>query len=69
VLGVLDSYWNYLMAMENWEMDTGMFTNPEVNIKTAVLSLFVLVLGGALAGLIPATKAAKINPIEALHSE
>jgi putative ABC transport system permease protein len=56
-------------GMEVGEMDTGMFTNPEVNIKTAVLSLFVLVLGGALAGMIPATKAAKINPIEALHSE
>jgi putative ABC transport system permease protein len=56
-------------GLETWEMDTGMFANPEVNIKTAVLSLFVLVLGGALAGLIPATKAAKINPIEALHSE
>jgi len=56
-------------AMESYDIDTGMFANPEVNMTTALLSLFVLVLGGALAGLIPATKAAKINPIEALHSE
>jgi putative ABC transport system permease protein len=56
-------------ALETWELDTGMFANPEVNINTALISLFVLVLGGALAGLIPATKAARINPIEALHSE
>jgi putative ABC transport system permease protein len=56
-------------GLETLDMDTGMFANPEVNIKTAVLSLFVLVIGGALAGLIPATKAARINPIEALHSE
>jgi len=55
--------------MEEFEMDSGMFANPEVNITTALLSLFVLVLGGALAGLIPATKAARINPIEALHAE
>jgi len=55
--------------MEEFEMDSGMFANPEVNITTALLSLFVLVLGGALAGLIPAAKAARINPIEALHAE
>ncbi len=56
-------------VMEANDIDTGMFASPEVNMTTALLSLFVLVLGGALAGLIPATKAAKINPIEALHSE
>jgi putative ABC transport system permease protein len=56
-------------ALENWQIDAGMFANPEVNLTTAVLSLFVLVISGALAGLIPASKAAKINPIEALHSE
>jgi putative ABC transport system permease protein len=56
-------------VLETMEMDTGMFANPEVNINTALVSLLVLVLGGALAGLIPATKAARINPIEALHAE
>jgi len=55
--------------MEEYGLETGMFGNPEVNITTALLSVLVLVLGGALAGLIPATKAARINPIEALHSE
>jgi len=57
------------LAMEKYQLDTGMFGNPEVNIYTALLSLAVLVMGGALAGLIPALKAASINPIEALHSE
>ncbi|NJN24809.1 MAG: ABC transporter permease [Cyclobacteriaceae bacterium] len=56
-------------ALETFEIETGMFANPEVNIQTAVVALFVLVICGALAGLIPATKAAKINPIEALHAE
>ncbi len=56
-------------AMEKFQLDSGMFSNPEVNIYTALLSLVVLVLGGALAGLIPALKAASVNPIEALHSE
>ncbi len=56
-------------GLETFELDTGMFANPEVDIKTAVVALFILVLGGALAGMIPATKAARINPIEALHAE
>lgn len=56
-------------GLEKFQLDTGMFANPEVNIKTALIALLVLVIGGALAGLIPATKAARINPIEALHAE
>ncbi len=56
-------------GLETWEIETGMFANPEVNIQTAISALFVLVFCGALAGLIPATKASKINPIEALHAE
>ena len=56
-------------ALVEFEVETGMFANPEVNMQTALMSLFVLILGGAIAGLIPATKAARINPIEALHAE
>ena len=43
-----------------------MFGPPEVNISTAVTSLITLIIFGALAGLIPAQKAAKISPIEAI---
>ena len=56
-------------GMDEWNIETGMFSNPEVNLKSAILSLLVLVVCGALAGLVPATKAAKVNPIEALHAE
>lgn len=56
-------------GIEEFSIETGMFSNPEVNIYTAFMALAVLVLCGALAGLFPATKAAKINPIEALHAE
>ncbi len=56
-------------GMEEWNIETGMFANPEVNLQSAIFSLLVLVICGALAGLIPATKAARINPIEALHAE
>ena len=56
-------------GMDEWNIETGMFSNPEVNLKSAILSLLVLVVCGALAGLVPAAKAAKVNPIEALHAE
>ncbi|MCK5209280.1 MAG: ABC transporter permease [Cyclobacteriaceae bacterium] len=56
-------------GMDEWNIETGMFSNPEVNLKSAIFSLLVLVICGALAGLVPAAKAAKVNPIEALHAE
>ena len=56
-------------GLEEFKIDTGMFSNPEVDLKTAFSALLILVFCGALAGLFPASKAAKINPIEALHAE
>lgn len=44
-----------------------MFGPPEVKIETAIASLLTLIFFGALAGLIPARKAAKISPIEAIR--
>ncbi len=46
-----------------------MFRNPSVNLGTALWATAVLVVAGALAGLIPARKAAAIRPIEALRDE
>jgi putative ABC transport system permease protein len=45
------------------------FANPEVNVNVAIASLILLVFVGALAGLIPATKAARVNPVVALKDE
>lgn len=49
--------------------DPGMFRNPEVELSTAIAATVVLVVAGALAGLIPALRAAAIRPIEALREE
>jgi putative ABC transport system permease protein len=46
-----------------------MFMNPTVDLKVALISLTVLIVSGAFAGLIPASKAIAIKPVEALRSE
>jgi putative ABC transport system permease protein len=46
-----------------------MFTNPTVDLMVAVKALTVLIFSGALAGLIPASRAVAIKPVEALRSE
>ena len=46
-----------------------MFRNPTVDITLATGATILLVISGTLAGLIPAIRAAKIRPIEALRDE
>lgn len=55
--------------MTRFEVDAGFFSNPEVNVPIALTAVILLVVTGALAGLIPATKAARVNPVEALRDE
>jgi putative ABC transport system permease protein len=45
------------------------FRNPTVDFTTAIVSLAILVVSGALAGYLPARKAAMVKPIEALRDE
>lgn len=44
-------------------------TNPYINTGTAVFATFLLILFGAIAGYVPANKAARIKPIIALRDE
>lgn len=46
-----------------------MFYNPTVGIDVCIAATAVMVVAGTLAGLIPARKAARIRPIEALRAE
>ena len=49
--------------------DTGMFHQPGVEISVALKALTILVVCGALAGIIPARKADSISPVDALRNE
>jgi len=46
-----------------------MFSNAEIDFGTATIALITLVVTGALAAILPATKAARIDPILALQDE
>lgn len=48
---------------------TDMFRRPEVDFGTAIVALVVLILSGFVAALLPAAKAAGVNPILALQDE
>lgn len=51
------------------EMEVDYFRNPSVNLGVALAATVVLILAGALAGLMPALQAAKINPVVAMKSD
>ena len=56
------------MALNKAGDNASFFSNPEIDLGVAVTAIGILVVSGALAGLIPAVKAAKIKPIEALRA-
>lgn len=55
--------------MDNGLFSAQIFVNPTVDISVCVQATVLMVVAGTLAGLIPARKAAKIRPIEALRAE
>jgi putative ABC transport system permease protein len=54
----------YLMS----SLEIEYFRNPTVSFGVGITATIVLIIAGALAGLMPAVKAAKIHPIEAMRS-
>ncbi|WP_242923794.1 ABC transporter permease [Pontibacter liquoris] len=55
--------------MHRFNIKAGFFGAPEVSLPIALSATILLVLAGAVAGLIPAAKAARVNPVVALRDE
>jgi putative ABC transport system permease protein len=55
------------MARSGAEID--MFSNPGVDLPSAGKALFILVIAGALSGIIPARRAVRLTPVQALRAE
>ena len=57
---------NYLLDLSG-PVDN--FSNPSVGLTIIFIALFILVVSGVLAGLIPASSATKMKPVDALRIE
>ncbi|NCP60702.1 MAG: ABC transporter permease [Flavobacteriales bacterium] len=57
---------NYLLDMSG---PVENFANPSVSMGVVFVALFILVVSGLLAGLIPANSATKMKPVDALRIE
>lgn len=56
-------------AIKKIGIDSDFFKNPDIDFGLAVFSVILLVISGALAGLIPSIKAARIAPVVALRED
>jgi putative ABC transport system permease protein len=79
LLTIVAGYWGLVAGVGTVELVSvtlkvsgskmDLFRNPEVNLSIALIALGILVLSGALAGLIPAHRAMRVKPVEAIRIE
>ena len=67
-LGLLAGLFLLEVLSDAFKDENGMFRNPEANLNVALSALLILTIGGLLAGFIPASRAAKITPVNALRA-
>ncbi|MCX6234689.1 MAG: ABC transporter permease [Bacteroidetes bacterium] len=65
-VGIIEGI-NYMLIKSG--ANTEMFRNPQVDFNVAMIALAILVISGSIAGLIPARRAIRIKPIDALRDE
>lgn len=71
ILGFCSGVWilKVVSDMVASSPDSQMFKNPEISLSMGMTALLILVVAGIIAGLIPARRAVKIKPIDALRYE
>lgn len=55
--------------LANTSGGVSMFKDPSVDIGTMVVAIIIIIICGIVAGLMPALKASKISPIDAMRNE
>lgn len=68
-LGVIFGVWLLELVSIFVEGQDGSFRNPGVDFQVVLTALVILIISGSMAGLLPAMRAARIKPIEALRTE
>ncbi len=63
-IGVLELINSFLKASPG-----SFFRDPTIDFRVAVIATIILVICGGLAGLVPALKAARVNPVVAMRDE
>jgi len=74
IIGIIAGVWlleGVASLMNQFSEDGGgrFFRNPGVELNIVLISLGILILAGVLAGIIPARRAVKVKPVEALRYE
>jgi len=67
-VGLMAGIW-LVEGIAKFSVENDMFKNPEVQIPVAIAALVVLVVFGCLAGFLPANRALRIKPVDALRYE
>lgn len=67
-MGMMAGIW-LIEGLQKMNMNNEMFKDPEIKISIAVTALAILVISGCLAGILPANRALRIKPVEALRYE
>jgi putative ABC transport system permease protein len=70
-LGIIAGVWSLegVNALIESQGNTGSFRNPGVDFNIVMIALGVLIVSGALAGVLPANRALNVKTIEALRAE
>lgn len=58
-----------LHAFRSFDLNSDFFQNPDVDLGVAFSAMFTLILAGGIAGLVPAIRAASVQPVTALRAE